>query len=199
MPNKSKKSSNASARKKPSQNNKLQLADNSPRRLHLLQRLDESMQLLQKVLAGVPPKMWHDKPSPEHWSVGEHVHHLILIEVLRLDLIKGMLAGTKESLPARAGPPPDIAGFRTSPHKNQAHKEMVPKPDIPVKILRAALLRTRNETTVFARIVDLQKAASVWLNTVSLGVVNAVEFLEYVSEHMERHADHITRLITQVK
>ncbi len=143
--------------------------------------------------------MWHEKPSPEQWSVGEHVHHLILIEVLRLDLIKGMLAGTKESLPPRFGSQPDIAGFRTSPHKDQAQKEMEPKPGIPVKILRGALLRTRNETTIFTRIVDLQKAANVWLNTVSLGVVNAAEFLEYVSAHMERHADHITRIAAHFK
>jgi len=199
MPNKSKKFSATSGKKKLPQNNKPPLADNSPQRLHLFQRLDESMQLLQKVLAGVPPKMWHEKPSPEQWSVGEHVHHLILIEVLRLDLIKGMIAGTKESLPPREGPQPDIAGARTSPSKNQALKEMVPKPDLPVKILRGALLRTRNDTTAFVRIVDLQKAANLWLKTASLGVVNAAEYLEFISAHMERHADHIARLAAQVK
>lgn len=199
MPNKSKKFSAASEKKKPSQNNKPQLVDNSPQRLQILKRLDESMSFLETTLAKISDNAWTAKPSPEQWSIGEVVHHLILVEVQRLESIKAMLSGKKESLPPREGDPPDIAAARTSPNKNQAPPEMLPKAGLPIKVLRAALRRAREETKTFAQGVDLQKAGAVWFKTASLGVVNAAEYLEFLSVHTERHGDQIARIATQVK
>jgi len=173
------------------------LADRSPQRLHIFQRLDESMSFLEKTLASIPEKNWEHQPAPGRWSVGEVVHHLILVEVQRLESIKSMLAGKKESQPPREGPAPDIAAARHSPNKNQAPPEMQPKAGLPIKVLRAALRRARAETKAFVQSVDLQKAGAVWLKTASLGIVNAAEYLEFISAHMERHADQIVRIAAQ--
>jgi uncharacterized damage-inducible protein DinB len=198
MPNKSKKSSAASAKKKPAQKTEPTLADVSPQRLHILQRLEESMSFLDSTLAKISDDAWTVKPSPSQWSIGEIMHHLILVEVQRLELIKAMLAGKKESLPPRDTPAPDIAAARASPNKNQAPPEMQPKAGLPIKVLRAALRRARAETKAFVESVDLQKAGGLWLRTASLGVVNAAEYLEFLSAHMERHTDQIVRVAAQI-
>jgi len=199
MPDKSKKSSAASGTPKPAKRPKPVVADASPLRLHILRRLDESLRFLETAIDRVPEKEWNGRPSPSQWSVGEIVHHLILVEVQRLELIKALIAGTKESLPPRDGPAPDLAVARTSPNRNQALPEMVPKPGLPAKVLRKALRRARLETTSFAGTVDLEKAQALWLRTASLGVVNAAEYLEFISAHMERHTDQILRLRAERK
>jgi len=199
MPNKSKRFSAASEKKKLSENNNPQLADNSPQRLHILKRLDESMSFLEATLAKISDNAWTVKPSPAQWSIGEMVHHLILVEVQHLESIKAMLSGRQESLPQREDTALDIAAARTSPNKSQALPEMLPKAGLPIKVLRAALRRGREETKTFVQSVDLQNAGEVWFRTASLGVVNAAEYFEFASLHMERHADQIARIATQVK
>jgi uncharacterized damage-inducible protein DinB len=194
MPNKSKKSSRASVKSKPRQKNEPALVDSSPQRLLILRRLDESMKFLEKTLNEIPENLWTKKPALERWSIGEIVHHLILVEVQRLELIKALLAGKKESLPPRDGLAPDIATARTSPNKNQAPPEMQPKAGLPIKVLRTALRRARQETKTFVQTIDLQRAATIWLKTASLGIVNAAEYLEFLSAHMERHADQVLNL-----
>jgi len=157
------------------------------------------MSFLETTLAKIPDKAWNVKTSPTQWSIGEIVHHLILVDVQHLEKIKAMLAGKNESLPQREDAAPDIAGARTSPNKSQALPEMIPKAGLPIKVLRAALRRAHGETKAFVQSVDLQKAGDVWLRTASLGVVNAAEYFEFVSLHMERHADQIARIAAQVK
>lgn len=159
------------------------------------------MKLLEKTLATIPEKKWDHKPRQggAQWSVGEIVHHLILVEVQRLELIKALLLGKKESMPARDGPAPDISTARRTTKVSQTLPEMVPKAGLPVKVLMAALRRARTETKSFVKSADLQRLGEVWLKTASFGVVNAAEYLEFISAHMERHADQIARLAATEK
>jgi hypothetical protein len=199
MPNKSNKSSRGPGKKTPAKTDKPKLADNSPQRLHMLKRLDESMNLFEATLDKISDSGWSFKPSAEQWSIAEIVHHLIMVEVQRLEVIKAMIAGKRESLPPREGAAPDIAAARTAPGKNQAPAEMQPTAGLPMKVLRAGIRRARMETRAFVEAVDLQKAGDAWLKTASLGVVNAAEYLEFLSAHMERHVDQIARIATQAK
>jgi hypothetical protein len=167
-------------------------------RQHVLQRLDESLRVLEKSLAGLAEKDWEKKPAPERWSVGEIVHHLVLVEVQRLQWLKDLLEGRRESAPARDRPAPDIASYRRHEHRVQTKEHMQPTPGIPPKILLAGFRRGRAETRSFAGAIDLAKLQQVWLNTKTLGALNGAEYLEFLAAHTERHADQIQQVRKQL-
>jgi hypothetical protein len=168
-------------------------------RAHILRRLDESLEVLEKSLAGLPDKDWEKKPAPERWSAGEIVHHLVLVEVQRLQMLKELLDGRRESAPPRAEPIADIASYRRKEQRVQAKEEMQPTPGISPKILLASFRRGRAETRAFASAVDLEKLQTVWLTTKSFGPLNGAEYLEFLSAHTERHADQIQAARKQIR
>ncbi|KAA0229696.1 DinB family protein [candidate division KSB1 bacterium] len=159
---------------------------------HLSGFLDRSLQALEKQVLDIPVEKWDLKVNAESWSIEEIIHHLILVEVQRLQQLKDLLEGRRESAPARAEiqkPNFDQIRHRESPVKTR--EEMEPSPGIPAKVLLAGLRRARNETMDFVQAADLTQLEHVWLNTISLGPLNGVEFIEFLAAHMERHAKQI--------
>jgi len=163
-------------------------------RQHILQRLDESLQTLEKSLAGLPENKWNNKAAPEQWSVSEIVHHLILVEVQRLQMMKEMLDDRRESAPPRTEPLPDIASYRRREQRAQTSEAMQPTPNLPAKFLLNSFRRSRAETHAFASAADLTELQTVWLITKSFGPLNGAEYLEFLSAHTERHADQIQKV-----
>src|SRR5574341_4686 len=127
----------------------------------VLHRLEESLEVLEKNLAGLPEKDWQKKPAPDRWSAGEILHHLILVEVQRLQWLKDLLAGRRESAPPRAEPVPDISSYRRKEQRVQTKEDMQPTAGIPPKVLLAGFRRGRAETKAFASTVDLDKLQNV--------------------------------------
>jgi hypothetical protein len=169
------------------------MADSSiKQRANILQRLDESLAVLEKSLAGLAGNDWHKKPAPEQWSVGEIMHHLVLVEVQRLQYLKELLAGRRESAAPRTEEPiPEIASYRRKEQRVQTKEDMQPTPGIPPKVLLAGFRRGRTEMRAFAASVNLEKLQAVWLMTKSFGALNGAEYLEFLAAHTERHADQI--------
>jgi len=167
-------------------------------REHILRRLDESLAVLEKNLAGLPEESWHDKPAPERWSIGEIMHHLVLVEVQRLQMIKEMLAGRRESAPPRTETIANIASYRHKEQRMQAIEMMQPTPDLPAKTLLLGFRRGRTDTRAFASAVDLVKLQNIWLLTKSFGPLNGAEYLEFLAAHTERHADQIQNVRKEI-
>ncbi|MDZ7268329.1 MAG: DinB family protein [candidate division KSB1 bacterium] len=164
----------------------------------LIAALEQSLVLVEKQTLNLPLSRWNLKHSIEAWSVAEIVHHLILVEVQRLQQLKDLLEGKRESAAARTdSAPPDFAGVRARMKPVKTTKDMEPTPEIPPKVLIAGLRRARSETIAFVRASDLQQLEKVWINTVSLGALNGVEFIEFLSAHMERHARQIAETLQQ--
>jgi hypothetical protein len=160
-------------------------------RAKILRRLDESLNVLEKSLAGLAAEDWGKKPAPDRWSVGEIVHHLVLVEVQRLQMIKELLAGRRESAPPRTELIPDIASYRRKEQRVQTREEMQPTPGISPKILLTSFRRGRAETKAFAHAADLDQLQNIWLMTKSFGALNGAEYFEFLAAHTERHADQI--------
>lgn len=167
-------------------------------REQILRRLDESLSVLEKSLAGLPAKDWRFKPAPERWSIGEIVHHLVLVEVQRLQYLKELLEGRRESAAPRTEAIPEISSYRRKENRVQAKEDMLPTPGIPPKILLTGFRRGRVETRDFASTVDLAKLQTVWLMTKSFGALNGVEYLEFLAAHTERHADQIQNMRQEI-
>lgn len=157
----------------------------------ILRRLDESLGVLEKSLAGLAEKEWEKKPAADRWSVGEIVHHLVLFEVQRLQGLKDLLGGRRESAPPRAGPVPDLLSYRRREQRVEARPEMQPTAGIPPKVLLAGFRRGRAETQAFVRTADLVALQQIWFLTKSFGSINGVELLHFIAVHTERHADQI--------
>lgn len=159
---------------------------------HLTKVLVSSLQVLEKQLLSFSPEMWSLKMKEGSWSVEEIVHHLILVEVQRLQQLKDLLEGRRESAPARAEmQKPNFEKIRRRESPVKAREEMQPSSDIPAKVLLAGLRRARNETMSFVQAADLTQLEHVWLNTDSLGALNGLEFIEFLAAHMQRHAKQI--------
>jgi len=167
-------------------------------REHILRRLDESLNVLEKSLAGLPDKDWEKKPAPDRWSVGEIVHHLVLVEVQRLQYLKELLADRRESAAPRTEPIPEIASYRHKEQRVQTKEDMQPTPGIPPKVLLAGFRRGRAEMRALASAVDLAKLQNVWLMTKSFGALNGAEYLEFLAAHTERHADQIQNVRKEI-
>lgn len=167
-------------------------------REQILRRLDESLAVLEKSLAGLPEKSWHTKPAPERWSIGEIVHHLVLVEVQRLQMMKEMLAGRRESAPPRTEAIADIASYRHKTQRVQTIEMMQPTPDLPAKTLLLSFRRGRTETRAFASSIDLKQLQNIWLVTKSFGPLNGAEYLEFLAAHTERHADQIQEVRKEI-
>lgn len=151
-----------------------------------------SLQVLEKQLLDISTEKWNLKLNEGSWSIEEIVHHLILVEVQRLQQLKDLLDGRRESAPARVGMhKPNFEQIRRRVNPVKTREEMEPSPGIPVKVLQAGLRRARNETMGFVKSADFNHLEQVWLNTISLGPLNGVEFIEFLAAHMERHAKQI--------
>ncbi len=170
----------------------------SQQREHILRRLDESLQVLEKSLAGLAEHDWQKQPAADRWSVGEIVHHLILVEVQRLQWLKDLLAGRRESAPPRVEAIPDIASYRRKVQRVQTKEDMQPTAGIPPKVLLAGFRRGRAETRAFASAADLAQLQEVWLMTKTFGALNGAEYLEFLAAHTERHADQIQTVRKQI-
>jgi len=168
-------------------------------RTHLVQALQQSLERVEKLILNLTPQQWNLKRSFEAWSVAEIVHHLILVEVQRLQQLKELLEGKRESAVARLeGGRPDFSGVRAGLNPVKARKEMEPTSGIPSKVLIAGLRRARTETIEFLLAADLGRLEEVWINTVSLGAINGIDFIEFLSAHTERHAKQIEETLGKV-
>jgi hypothetical protein len=171
--------------------NETKLPSEKKLRQHLIRQLNQSLRVLEKQLAGIDETKWAVKPANGGWSIAEIVHHVILVEVQRLQELKDLLAGRKHGATPGATERPDIASIRRRERLVKTRPEFEPTSGIPPKVLMKALLRARKETLVFVDSVDLVKLAKIWLNTKSLGALNGTEFLDFLAAHTERHAAQI--------
>jgi len=167
-------------------------------RANILRRLDESLKVLEKSLAGLDEKDWNMQPAPERWSVGEIVHHLVLVEVQRLQYLKELIDGRRESAPPRTEPIADIASYRRKEQRVQTKDDMQPTLGLPPKVLLTGFRRGRAEIKAFASTIEWTKLQNVWLTTKTFGSLNGAEYLEFLAAHTERHADQIQNVRQQL-
>ncbi len=167
-------------------------------KLRLVQALQQSFEIFQKQIIGLTLQQWSLKRSLQAWSVAEIVHHLILVEVQLLQQLKALLEGKHESSEAKLEDgSPDFSSVRVGLNPVKTSKEMEPTPGISSKVLIAGFRRARSETIEFLRAADLGELKQVWINTVSLGAINGIDFIEFLSAHTERHAKQIESTLRQ--
>jgi hypothetical protein len=164
-----------------------------------LQLLKQSLNRLVAQLDAIPVEQWQIKPHGGGWSVGEIVHHLVLVEVQELQELKDVVEGRQESMVVNSATKPDLAHLRNPSPKHHTIAAFEPTAGIPAKYLLDGLRRARKETIAYAQKVGKDRLSRIGMNAPWVKGVNGGEFLECLGYHMERHTEQIINIFSVKK
>lgn len=161
--------------------------------------LEESQAAFMLAVAGVDQATSQRQPAPGEWSIGEVIHHHILIErTIRL-LLRGMcwrLLGEK----ANAGDHQPAALEKVSQRAGRVKtmRRFIPAYGQAVRQLLQQLHDERRKTLRLARRVDFNKLRQRTYRHYILGNMNGQEWLLFIGHHQERHRRQIEEILQKV-
>jgi len=167
----------------------------------ITRHLTQSLKALEKVIAGLSPRVWSKKSRGDTWSVEEIVHHLVLVEVQGLQELKDVVtrkqegavfAGTKRET-GDSGT--DIARLRLPSPKLKTKSIYNPASGIPNNYLLDGLRRARRETIAYLQEIGLKRLKEVSIESPWGSILDGAEFLDCLSYHMERHIEQVSQII----
>jgi hypothetical protein len=161
--------------------------------------LEESHAAFLKTVAGVDQATSQLQPAPGEWSIGEIVHHHIMIERTIRKLIRGLrwrLIGEKAD-GAKKPAALEKVGQRIGRAKTM--RRFIPVHGQSFVQLINALERERQKTIGLARRINLEKLRQRAFRHYILGAMNGEEWLVFNGYHQERHRRQIEEVLQRVK
>jgi hypothetical protein len=154
--------------------------------------LEESQAAFLQAVAGVDQATSQMQPAPGEWSVGEIIHHHILIERTVRLLVRGMrwrLMGEK----ANAGDHRPAALEKVSQRvgRVKAMRRFIPAHGRALRQLLQRLQDERRKTLRLAQGANLLKLCQRTFRHYVLGNLNGQEWLLFIGHHQERHRRQI--------
>jgi len=162
--------------------------------------LEERHAAFLTTVASIDQATSQKQPAPGEWSVGEVVHHLILIErtVRRLVwALRWRLVGNA----ARAGVEKTAAMERVGQREGRVKtmQRFMPSHGQPIDRLLVAFNRERQKTLKLARRANFDKLRRRAFRHYVLGYMNGEEWLLFNGHHQERHRRQIEEVLERVK
>jgi hypothetical protein len=161
--------------------------------------LEESQAAFLATVSGVDQATSQKQPAPGEWSVGEIVHHHLMIERTVRRLVRGLrwrLLGEKIS-----GNHKPVAlekvGQRLGRVKTM--RRFIPVHGQSLAQLLKALERERQKTITLARGINLEKLRQRAFRHYILGALNGEEWLLFNGHHQERHRRQIEEVLERLK
>jgi hypothetical protein len=166
----------------------------------IVQFLTEKHAAFLQAVAGVDQRTSCLQPAPGQWSVGEAIHHVIMVERTVRQLIRSLrwgLLGEKQT----GGAPKPARLERVSRREGRAKtmKRFIPSHGQPVDRLLHGLDRERRKTLRLARRVNLARLRQRSFRHYILGHLNGEEWLLFIGHHQERHRRQIEEILQRVK
>jgi hypothetical protein len=161
--------------------------------------LEESQSAFLQAVDGVDQATSLLRPAPGEWSVGEVIHHHILIErTIRL-LVRGMrwrLLGEK----ANAGDHKPAALEKVSQRVGRVKtmRRFIPAHGRAWRQLLLQLQDERRKTLRLAHRSNLSKLRQRVYRHYILGNMNGQEWLLFIGHHQERHRRQIEEILQRV-
>jgi hypothetical protein len=162
--------------------------------------LEESQAAFLQAVESVDQATSQMQPAPGEWSVGEVIHHHILIErTIRL-LLRGMrwrLLGEK----ANAGDHKPAALEKVSQRVGRVKtmRRFIPAHGQALSQLLQQLQNERRKTLRLARRANLSKLRQRAFRHYILGNMNGQEWLLFIGHHQERHRRQIEEILQKVR
>jgi hypothetical protein len=162
--------------------------------------LEEKHSEFLQIVAGVDQTISESQPAPGEWSVGEAVHHVILVERTVRFLIRSLrwrLLGEKSlnSVPK----PPRLESVSRRKGRVKTMRRFIPSHGQPWDRLLSSLNRERRKTMRLAKGIDLSKIRQRRFRHYILGHLNGEEWLLFIGHHQERHRLQIEEILRRLK
>ncbi|MGH7598213.1 MAG: DinB family protein [bacterium] len=161
--------------------------------------LEESQDAFLQAVEGVDQATSQMQPAPGEWSVGEIIHHHILIEHTVRLLVRGLrwrLMGEK----ANAGDHKPAALEKVSQRvgRVKAMRRFIPAHGQALRQLLQRLRDERRKTLRLARRINLSKLRQRAFRHYILGSMNGQEWLLFIGHHQERHRRQIEEILQKL-
>jgi hypothetical protein len=160
--------------------------------------LEESHAAFLQSVAGVDQALSQIQLSPGEWSIGEVVHHHILIERAVRRLVRGLrwrILGEKAN---NAGKPVNLEKVGQRAGRVKTMRRFIPAPGQAFTALLEALERERQKTISLARRANLEKLRQRAFRHYILGSMTGEEWLLFNGHHQERHRRQIEEVLQRV-
>ncbi|MGH7450853.1 MAG: DinB family protein [bacterium] len=160
--------------------------------------LEESQAAFLQAVDGVDQATSQLQPAPGEWSVGEVIHHHILIERTVRLLVRGMhwhLLGEK----ANDQKPVLLEKVSQRVGRVKAMRRFIPSNGLTFKILLDRLKRERQKTLRLARHANLARLRQRAFRHYILGHLNGEEWLLFIGHHLERHRRQVEEILQKLR
>jgi DinB superfamily len=161
--------------------------------------LEESQAAFLQAVAGVDQATAQMQPAPGDWSIGEVIHHHILIErTIRL-LLRGMrwrVLGEKMNTGDHQ--PASLEKVSQRIGRVKTMRRFIPAHGQALSQLLQQLQDERRKTLRLARHINLTKLRRRVYRHYILGYMNGEEWLLFIGHHQERHRRQIEEILQKV-
>lgn len=151
-----------------------------------------------QTVSGIDQATSQQQPAPGEWSVGEIVHHHLLIERTVRRLVRGMrwrLVGEKAH---GANKPAALEKVGQRAGRVKTMRRFIPAHGQTLALLLQQLERERQKTLKLAQRVNLAKLRRRTFQHYILGAMNGEEWLLFNGYHQERHRRQIEEVLQRV-
>ncbi len=164
----------------------------------LVKQLTEAHEQFCAIVNGVNQKMSERQPNPGEWSVGEVVHHLVLMESAIRRMCRAMRWGfMSKKLPPELHKPAPLGFVSRRAERVKTSTMFMPLHGRLLDNLLKRLNDERKKTVRFARRVNLDKLRTRFVRHPFIGVLSGEEWLSFLAHHQTRHAKQIEEILAR--
>lgn len=166
----------------------------------IVRQLEKAHEEFLSALGDIDETTSDRQPSPGDWSVGEVIHHLVLVERTIRQMCRLMrwgLMSKKLPPPLRKPAPLQVVSKRQEPMKTAT--QLIPLHGRPLPGLLAQLGTERQKTARFARRVDLGKLRARFVRHPYVGIMSGEEWISFLAYHQQRHEKQIKEILHRLR
>jgi len=161
--------------------------------------LEDSHAAFLTTVAEVDQATSQKQPSPGEWSVGEIVHHIVMIEHTIRRLIHGLRWRVMGEKAGGAHKPANLEKVGQRVGRVKTMRRFIPTHGQSLPQLLDSLNRERQKTIKLARKVNLEKLRRRAFRHYVLGAMNGEEWLLFNGHHQERHRRQIEEVLQRLQ
>jgi hypothetical protein len=161
--------------------------------------LEESHAAFLATVGGVDQATSQKQPAPGEWSVGEIVHHHLMIERTIRRLVRGLRWRVLGEKTAGNHKPAALEKVGQRLGRVKTMRRFIPVHGQSLPQLLKALERERKRTIDLARRINLEKLRQRAFRHYILGALNGEEWLLFNGHHQERHRRQIEEVLERLR
>jgi hypothetical protein len=165
----------------------------------LVKQLSDAQEEFCAIVDDIDQKTTERQPSPGEWSVGEVVHHLVLMERKIRQMVRAMRwALMSKKLPLEMRKPAPLKKVSERKERVKTFGAFIPLHGRPFEAMLHTLDSERQKTIKFARRVNLDKLRPRYVRHPFIGALNGEEWILFLARHQERHAKQIEEILSRI-